>query len=263
MSRVGAKRAGAVYSFECTACGKCCNSGPQLSLPELFHHQRRFLGTLAMRRVRGAGPYLHALGADESLQLVLQAHYDPDASCPALVGDKCDVHSDRKPAQCSVVPLDAWLPDAQQHLVLAGRVREAFADCIQTGEGKTLVRQLKVVQTDAARALELRRADLRLERAYWGDAVFASLRADTASLLRIPRTGFVAIPPAPVLAVIATVSEPCRARCLEFLEAQLALNPGGTPELVALARTSQVLLSKLPWVVGHPRAAEIEAWLGL
>jgi hypothetical protein len=39
------------WSFHCSACGKCCNSPPPMSVPELFYHQRRFIGCLTVRRV--------------------------------------------------------------------------------------------------------------------------------------------------------------------------------------------------------------------
>ncbi|WP_408249296.1 hypothetical protein [Paraburkholderia xenovorans] len=39
------------FSFACTACGKCCNSPPAMSLPELFRQRDRFIGCLAIGRV--------------------------------------------------------------------------------------------------------------------------------------------------------------------------------------------------------------------
>jgi hypothetical protein len=44
-----------VWSHACSACGSCCNSAPPLSLPELFYHQSRFIGGLALRRIRRQG----------------------------------------------------------------------------------------------------------------------------------------------------------------------------------------------------------------
>lgn len=46
---------GAVVSFHCSACGRCCNSPPQLTRAELFRHQDRFVGAIGLRRVRSAG----------------------------------------------------------------------------------------------------------------------------------------------------------------------------------------------------------------
>jgi hypothetical protein len=44
------------WSFRCSACGKCCNSPPEMSVPELFHHQHRFVGCLAVRRLPRVSP---------------------------------------------------------------------------------------------------------------------------------------------------------------------------------------------------------------
>ena len=37
--------------FRCSACGRCCNSPPAMTLDELFHHERRFIGCLTVRIV--------------------------------------------------------------------------------------------------------------------------------------------------------------------------------------------------------------------
>jgi hypothetical protein len=317
------------FSFECTACGKCCNSGPQLSLPELFHHERRFIGCLTLRRVKllrrgdeiGQGVARGKLTADDereytqlaerllhplpvqpgeapqALLLAIQAFYDPSAArCPQLSPDNtCSVHVERKPGACSVAPLEAWLPDRLQHYVLAGRRRAAEyhgTDCIRPGEtrGQVVTRRLAVVQREAHESLARRRADLQRDKLFWGAGVFAQLArellSDRAALARIPLQGFVSIPPVPVLALLAQVSERCRLRCLAFLEAQRGLidaalearssasaAPGDvqvratTLELEALARSTRTLLSVLtrPHAAqpATAHAAEVEAWLGL
>lgn len=159
------------WSFHCSACGKCCNSPPQMSVLELFHHQRRFIGCLAIRRIprlragdplgdgvpRGiateADARAQALLADALLHqlsgragtgdvsLATQAFDAPGSgepsTCPALGPDmRCAIHHDRKPAACVVVPLDALLADRLQHVVLGERRVEASylgADCIVPG----------------------------------------------------------------------------------------------------------------------------------
>ncbi|MDB4973312.1 MAG: hypothetical protein JWN48_1653 [Myxococcaceae bacterium] len=309
----------ATYSFHCTACGKCCNSGPQLSLPELFHHERRFIGCLTLRRVRSlrsgdalgtsgdaqvsadderafeqlAERLLHPLpsaaGAPhQRLLLATQALYEVDQPrCPLLAADNaCSLQYDRKPLACAVAPLEAFLPDRLQHHVLAGRRQAAEyhgTDCIQPGASsvaeRVITRRLTVVQTAARDALARRRADLTLDKQFWGDAVFATLQgpllSDPAALARIPLEGFVSIPPAPILFVLAAVSERCRLRCLRFVDAQLALLEdrlhmpvtAARPELEALARTARsartVLSQARSAEAEHHHARQTEAWLGL
>jgi Fe-S-cluster containining protein len=253
----------ATWSFHCTACGKCCNSAPQMTVPELFHHQNRFVGSLAIRRVprlragqrvgRGAsGAPLGDADAREIADLAdavlhpLGAHLDdvwigtqalsvagPDR-CPALGSDmRCTVHDDRKPAACAVVPLDALVPDRLQHRVLAERRAEAAylgADCIVQGTrpgAVPMIRRLAVVDTDAADALARHRRGLVDDKRWWGTAVFGILQKDlfaqAAMRARIPVDGFVVLAIAPVLVVLASVSARCRVRCVEYVDAQLAL----------------------------------------
>jgi hypothetical protein len=306
-------------------------------LSELFHHERRFIGCLTLRRVKrvrrgeplaGLGEHrrvdaedelafaalaarlLHPLpahpresgsGASMYALLAVQAWYEPDRGrCPALGPDgSCSVHHDRKPTACRVAPLEAWLPDRFQAGVLASRLSAAEyrgSDCVLPGEraGRVVTRGLKLVQPEARDVLARRRAELASDKRFWGDAVFAELARDLASdpaaLARIPLQGFVSIPLAPILLVLARVSERCRARCLRFLEAQLGLieaaqaergGSGALPrlslhqdslpfaaanELAALARASRHLLGSLSRPLStppQPHAAEMEAWLGL
>jgi Fe-S-cluster containining protein len=304
---------GSLFSFACSSCGKCCNSGPQLSVPELFHHEERLIGCLTLRRVRRvrqdaargvtredersfallAERLLFALpDGEHALALATQAFYDPElARCALLLPDhRCGVQHDRKPAACLVAPLEAWLPDRMQHRVLAGRLQAAEylgADCITRGApgagGQPLTRNLTVVDDDAQRALQRRRDDLADERRYWGEAVFASLQrqlVDPVALARIPSEGFVSIPPAPLLLVLAAVSERCRQRVLRFVQAQLGLitstlavraGSSAASELARLAHTSERLLSTLaqpglaqsPISAPHAYQRELEAWLGI
>jgi Fe-S-cluster containining protein len=125
------------WSFRCTACGRCCNSGPELSVPELFRHQHRFIGRLAVRRVRRVGAGESAGGPSEVLLVTHAWHDERLARCPALAEDgRCALHAENKPLVCAVAPLDALEPDALQHRVLAQRAREAAyfgADCLAEG----------------------------------------------------------------------------------------------------------------------------------
>jgi Fe-S-cluster containining protein len=316
------------WSFHCTACGKCCNSAPEMSLPELFHHQHRFVGALAIRRVPrprpgdrlGRGPLaprasdadcravaeladalLHRLPGgprSDDVLLATQAFSFDASTCPALGIDmRCTIHDDRKPAQCSVVPLDALVPDRLQHVVLADRRAEASylgAECIVPGTAPAsppltpLVRRLAVVDAAAAVALARRRRDLVDEKRWWGDGVFGVLRgelfANPAALARVPVGGFLVLAIAPVLVVLSAVSPRCRRRCLEYLDAQIALidervrlavaskrlaDRPRTAQLRTFARANVAVRAALEKAAPATRAraalesSDIEAWMGL
>jgi len=252
-----------VVSFHCTACGACCNSAPTLSLPELFHHQARFIGTLAIRRIEplklgapwgGAGAVadaeevaaFDALTAElcepvqgpagrELVLLSVQAFDEPALGrCPALGSDqRCSIHADRKPLACRSVPLEPLLPDRLQESVLAERAGDAAfwgANCIALGtrDGHLpLVRERRVVEPDAAFALTARRRELAEDRRRFGRAVFELLRQDLFDhperVGRLPSRGFFSLSLAPALAVIASVSPRCRERTVSFLSAQIKL----------------------------------------
>jgi uncharacterized protein len=310
------------WSFHCSACGICCNSPPQLSLPELFRHQHLFVGSLAIRRVKRLrlGEQLGGETADAGAcaafselaeKLLHPVEPSPQAPCdillstqgfdypslnrcPALGDDRrCAVHHDHKPVTCSVVPLEALVPDRLQHLVLAGRCSSGEShgtDCIVSGERAGFApttRHAGVVDECMRQSLALRRSDLAADKHWWGNAVFRLLQkdlfGDPVAVSRIPFDGFLTIAPAPVLMVLAEVSERCRARCIEFLDAQVALIEDKirqalvrkqsadrpiTGQLRAFAQSSIALgraLRDAP-ALGASRsanAAEIEAWLGL
>jgi hypothetical protein len=203
------------YSFHCSACGACCNSAPQLSLPELFHHQERFIGCLAIRRIERpplGQPWSVALGrpvdagddeafdalagellepvqgpsGPELVQLSVQAFDDPTRGlCPALAADKgCSLERDRKPSHCRAVPLEPLLPDSLQRAVLADREREAVylgAHCIRRGTHPgflPLLEERRVVAPPAVDALLARRRELGEDKRFWGSTVFGLLRAE-------------------------------------------------------------------------------------
>ncbi|HEV8548378.1 MAG TPA: YkgJ family cysteine cluster protein [Polyangiaceae bacterium] len=223
------------WSFRCTGCGKCCNTAPELSVPELFRHQHRFIGRLGVRRV----PRLARDGtfddARSDLLLFTHAWYDEaSARCPALDADgRCAIHDDHKPLVCRIAPLDALVPDGLQHQVLERRARDAAyfrADCIAPGLRAgfdPLVRRLEVVDPAAHAALARRRAELALEKRHWGDGVYRLLESELfekpEELAKIPRGGFMSLSIAPVLMVLAETSARCRARCIAYLDAQLTL----------------------------------------
>lgn len=232
------------WSHACSACGKCCNSAPPLSLPELFYHQHRFIGGLALRRIHR--PHLadferlaQALGhrtADSKYDvlLTLQALDVPQVNrCPMLqLNGHCAVHNQRKPSACSAVPLDSMVPNRRQNLVLAERLRDSRvsgASCVVQGVRTGHRPLLRDGQLDpaAAEALERHREALIADQQHWGRAVFQQLEPallqQTSPLAQLPEQGLLIMSLAPVLLVISSYSEACRRRCLAFVSAQMGL----------------------------------------
>lgn len=228
------------WSLQCNGCGRCCNSPPLLSLPELFHHRRRFIGCLSVRRLPAhstsaqrelAGQLLPGSAA-AGVVLLLQGYTWPSQQrCPALGPDQlCSVHHDRKPLTCRVVPLDALTPDSEQSPLLAERAAQSEwlgADCLRpftaSATGQILLRQHRVEDTDYLAALAQRRRDLQLERQYWGDAIHAMLLPELAGTSRLPVQGYISLPLVPILAHLAVQSNALRLQCQLFLVDQLTL----------------------------------------
>ena len=245
----------------CHACGKCCNSPPQASLPELFHHERRFLGCLSLQRVRRlrkgdllegglralgddaretnelAARLFHATnGVDTHDVFLFTRAFESNAAgdCPARDDDgTCLVHDDRKPTVCRVVPFDAALPNRLQGVVLAARrhqSRDWGSDCLSdrpTTGLRLVTERLRVVDEDALEALDTRRRQLAEERTFWGDEVARLLGPDLLDhperVARLPENGTFVLSIVPVLSVIAVTSPLCEARVLDYVRAQARL----------------------------------------
>lgn len=245
--------------FHCNACGKCCNSPPAMSVPELMLHGDRFIGSLTIGRVRRLavgsrieeGDRFHRLDAEEAIDLsALQDRlfHDPEdwsgvvyslltqafdypslARCPALADDGgCAIHGPDKPLMCRVVPLDPYLPDSLQHSVLANRRASAGfmgADCISSRIDATyrpLVQHRSLRDAGYRDDLQRRRSSLADEKRDWGGAVFSMLKNELRQL-RQADDGYLVLPLAPVLAVLAARDEVVRLRCVEYIDRQLAL----------------------------------------
>ena len=236
--------------------------------------------------------------------IAAQAYNDPRADrCSALAEDKlCSLQDNGKPLACQSVPLEATLPDAFQLSILQERAREARfmgADCIQpraeldsvvvepvrpgataTGHLPVVVEGPRVVDPEAQRALELRRAALRRDRANWGDRVFHMLRPDLFDhpnrVLKLPERGYFCMSIAPALSVISTISNALTRRVEEYLNAQIeliALTLGGPVkeptqvqrELAGMLRANLSLRARLrtarPLPRPAPNAPVVEAWL--
>jgi hypothetical protein len=291
-----------------------------MSLPELFRHQTRFVGCLSIRRSShpAGGTDAHAAAELDAFLpryahrvvngtlphyvfITAQAYNDPlAAKCPALADDKlCRLQDNGKPLACQSVPLEATLPDAFQLSVLEARALEAEfigAACIQPrgsgdaavvsaqqgapGHLPVIVEGPRVVDPEAQRALELRRAALQCDRTYWGDRVFQMLRRDLFDhperVRGLPEQGFLCLSLAPALSVISAISNPLSRRVVEYLSAQIELialtlgAPVKEPtqaqrELAGMLRASLNLRAKLqavgPLPESQPNASVVQAWL--
>lgn len=281
-----------------------------MSVPELFYHQHVFLGCLGIRRIpKPPGPD-RLKTEDESLAqaclhdtegsavLVTTLAFDDPASnrCPALASDgRCSIHADRKPTECRVVPLDALAPDHLQPTVLVERREEnevRGASCIAHGTPADYVplwRGSRLVHDEYRRALEERRLALAQDKRFWGEAVFRSLEMDLWAhperVAQTPTRGMLVMSMAPVLISLADVSDRCRARIDEYLDAQIfqgerairaarsrpLAHEAALRELGAFTMTHRRLRDALgaahmPAVAKKRSASEreaIEAWLGL
>lgn len=214
-----------------------------MSLPELFHHQERFVGCLTLRRIRSPrergeaadqfwSRLFHPMGSSGyRLLLATHAYDDGTARCPALKSDgACGIQHDRKPLLCSAVPLDPLAPIDGQARVLARRATQAAffgSNCVVSGEEAQFrtPRALPLISegrvSSAAReSLEASWRQLELERRFWGDAVFRLLPGELLESSLVPADGFLSVSIVPVLMVIARISEGCRRRCLGYLSAQ-------------------------------------------
>ena len=209
------------FAFGCSACGRCCNSPPALTLDELLHHADRFVGCLALRR-----------GADGALALQTQGHDYPSlGACPALdATGRCGVHDDRKPAVCRVVPLDPQRPAPEQLAVLRRRHADAAflaADCLVPGARaglQPLVDGERIVDADYLAAFERARADLQVDDERWGRDVLAWLRPQLDGAPGSPRPGgYLALSLVPVLTVLARRSPDGQARGIDYARRQVAL----------------------------------------
>ncbi len=293
-------RASESIAFDCTCCGRCCNSPPRLSLPEIFRFQHVFIGSLAVSRLSTHGDpqraalldriALRAPGPRGATHLALTPQgygYDSEAFCPALAADfRCSLHGAGKPTQCQAVPLDPFAADAEQQAVLRERMNDSIfanAGCLATAlpsSRTTLVDDTSIVDVGHAAALERRRAALSLDVMIWGAAVAAHVLRDMEAALG--PSGFVALPLVPALLVVAGFSAACRDRCLDFLQAQSLLIETALQRARALRRADDRPMSRrlqawndsyrdLRRILDQPPSAwlppsigrEREAWLGV
>ena len=243
------------YGFRCSGCGKCCNSPPAMTLDELFHHERRFIGCLTLRQApeplragaRIDGVEVSAATAGEARALhdalgfphggrrwrVAARAYDYPSlgRCPALRDDGlCAIHDDRKPGQCDVVPLEPELPDGLQRIVLHRRASEAAyfgAACIEAeaAPADALVDGERVVHPAYHEALARQRRRLVDEVEDWGHRLAAQLvpSLDATRRGRSLAAGHLTLSMLPVLGLLASRSAGQSRRCADYARAQIEL----------------------------------------
>jgi hypothetical protein len=225
------------YSFKCTACGKCCNSPPALSLRELFKYRDVFVGCIALGRIRRdeiLPPHAFPVDAANAITITtLALDYASHQRCPALADDGlCTLHAKGKPDQCIAVPLDPLVPDHLQECVLAQRSHGAGwigAHCIQPGAvaGAVLVERGEIVDEAAKAAVQRRRHALLIERDLWSGPLFAELQRDFVSpreaLTMLPSDGYRTIAIVPALLAVGALSTELADRCIAYIDAQTAL----------------------------------------
>lgn len=254
----------AAIDFHCHACGRCCNSAPQLTLAELFRWDTRFIGALRLKTRApwragqkldagpGASAPMAAEDVDDDAQLARSLAFDLPAGrllqlsltaidypslerCPQLQADGlCALHAEGKPVMCATVPLDPWVPDRLQGLVLqrrsAGGPEDLGADCIRShrehadrpAEFQPLWRDGQIVNVLYRGQLASQRQGLAQERRLWGQTLFEQLQRDHL-LASLPPDRETLLPMAPLLLRLALRSPRCRDRITGFLANQAAL----------------------------------------
>lgn len=225
-----------------------------MTLDELFHHERRFIGCLSLRQApepvragaRIDGVEVSAATAGEARALhealgfahggqrwrVASRAYDYPSldRCPALRDDGlCAVHDDRKPGRCGVVPLEPELPDGLQRIVLHRRASEAAyfgAACIRADdpEADVLVAGERVVHLAWREALTRQRRRLVDEAEDWGHGLAAQLvPALGAAQGRSLAAGHLTLSLLPVLGLWSSRSAEQSGRCVRYARAQIEL----------------------------------------
>lgn len=133
--------------FECTKCGKCCESNFPLTFDEMFKYKDTFIQELRISlhlfpaylsnteyadiKNLYQKIYLHYMTAKSKYTpfflnpQVIQSSYE--AMCPKLKNNLCSIQ-DSKPLNCKSLPLEATLPESMQskqfvHWIVAGGLK--------------------------------------------------------------------------------------------------------------------------------------------
>jgi Fe-S-cluster containining protein len=175
--------------FACTACGKCCNSGPEMELSEAAPLADKFITSLHFRiwalplsvAARGAAAsnleehrrQLSHFSVREkkdrakgrSLYLTISARtVDREKGrCPALVDKRCGIY-DKRPLSCRAVPLHFSKPDSLLGAALDSFVRTPGYMCDTSSNAPVLLDGERVmdasVQQSREGGLALAKSDL-------------------------------------------------------------------------------------------------------
>ncbi|MCV9964919.1 YkgJ family cysteine cluster protein [Pararhizobium sp. BT-229] len=184
-------------NFLCTACGKCCDSQPQISVREMYSllddfvmeaslicqpttvpeaFRRRHtpahaaMGQMvANRAVELGGLKTHSIGGvfgyGKELVVTLAGNalgYPHKRRCPVLTSDnKCGIY-DRRPATCRYIPGQHLVPMDQQHLAV-GKFRELHGKerCDWSSSAPALVRDGVIVEPTMTEAFRVAESDER------------------------------------------------------------------------------------------------------
>jgi hypothetical protein len=258
-----------------------------MTLDELFHHERRFIGCLTLRQApeparagaRIDGVEIPATTAGEARALhealgfahggrrwrVSSRAYDYPSlgRCPALRDDGlCAIHGDRKPGMCDVVPLEPELPDGLQRIVLHRRASEAAyfgAACIgaEGAEADALVAGEQVVHAGYREALGRQRRRLVDEAEDWGHRLAAQLVPALGAAPRAPSLaeGHLTLSLLPVLGLWSSRSAEQSRRCVRYARAQIELIDAGIERALARGhRADRPVTEELRRFARHYRA---------
>lgn len=182
-------------NFLCTACGKCCDSQPQVkemySLLDVFVMEASLIcqpttvpvafrrrhtqadaamgQMVAKRAVELGGLKAQSMGGvfgyGTELVVTLSGHamgYPHKRRCPALNSDnKCGIY-DRRPATCRYIPGQHLVPGNQQHLAV-GKFRDMHRNeaCDWSSSAPTLVRDGVIIEPTMNEAFSVAETDER------------------------------------------------------------------------------------------------------
>lgn len=238
--------------FGCTACGKCCNDTPMMSIVEAFALADVFLAG-PLLRFSPLREDIYATGnpvmedRDSHFPVYVELHCKPIAwtrhnqRCPVLQDDHlCGIY-DRRPGVCRMVPFDLHLrPDlvCKSPVADEAQTRAAGFECDWSAQAPVVVGPDGVVDAGYRADYERARGDvtksLSLLRYIPAEVLRDALQAMKRTLRPGQPVGDVPLyfPVLVAAAVAAGFFDAARAR--EILQAQIRV--AGTLERAAIAR---------------------------
>lgn len=190
--------------FACNQCGKCCNSGPSLSLAELFTYSRDFIiglrfqgqhiahdgaGLTLIKRdrisefkehLRRFSPVVSTLTHETFINIfpVVAGYSTVEGNhCEALQSDKRCALEANKPAMCRAAPFDPVVPQSLQGPI-AQRLKEFGCVRTESFEGsRPLYAEEKIVDTTFLKGYDERLQGL-IDDDYLVSMITQSMRED-------------------------------------------------------------------------------------